>query len=50
MGAKIENKLKSISDNESVYDPVHWFFKMITNKNDSHKWLLIRMIDFYWWW
>ena len=37
MEAKIDNKLEPDSDNDSVYDTVHWFSGMIINKCDSHK-------------
>ena len=36
MEAKIDNELKSISDNDSVYDIVHWFFNFL------HRWLQIK--------
>ena len=49
MEAKIDNELEPSSDNDSVYDTVHWFFYLhrwlqikmilINNKIDSHKWL-----------
>ena len=40
MEAKIDNELEFISDNDSVYDTIHWLFLfawIITNKNDSHE-------------
>ena len=44
MEAKIDNKLEPDSDNDSVYDTMHWFFWMIINKCDSHKLLSIKVI------
>ena len=37
MEAKIESELKFISDNDSGYDTVHWFFYL-------HGWSQIKMI------
>ena len=40
MEAKIDNELEFISDNDSVYDTIHWLFLfgwIFTNKNDSHE-------------
>ena len=50
--AKIDSELKFISDNDSVYDIVHWFSNFLSRWLQikvivTNDWLLLR-IDFYW--
>ena len=43
MEAKIDNELESSSDNDSVYDTVHWFLLFIIAFIDD-SWLISLMI------
>ena len=49
MEAKIDNELESSSDNDSVYDTVHWFLLFIIAFIDDSWLISLMIIDDYWW-